>query len=62
VVCPFINIIIKPKQIKTEFVFGFIAFSIVVWDLLLLINPIITRNTLEIIKPTLAIVVDNSVR
>jgi hypothetical protein len=25
-----------------------------------LINPIITRNTLEIIKPTLAIVVDNS--
>jgi hypothetical protein len=28
--------------------------------LLLLINPIITRNTLEIIKPTLAIVVDNS--
>jgi hypothetical protein len=32
VVCPFINIFIKPKQIKTEFVFGFIAFSIVVWD------------------------------
>ncbi|CAM3050321.1 hypothetical protein [Flavobacterium frigoris] len=28
--------------------------------LLLLINPIITRNTLEIIKPPLAIVVDNS--
>jgi hypothetical protein len=28
--------------------------------MLLLINPIITRNTLEIIKPTLAVVVDNS--
>ena len=28
--------------------------------LLLLINPIITRNTLETIKPPLAIVVDNS--
>ncbi|MEZ7499448.1 hypothetical protein QO200_11955 [Flavobacterium sp. Arc3] len=28
--------------------------------LLLLINPIITRNTLEIIKPPLAVVVDNS--
>jgi hypothetical protein len=28
--------------------------------ILLLINPIITRNTLEIIKPSLAIVVDNS--
>jgi hypothetical protein len=39
----FNNIIIKPKQIKIEFVFGFIAFSIVVWDLLLLINPIITE-------------------
>jgi uncharacterized membrane protein YjjP (DUF1212 family) len=48
------------KQIKAEFVFGFVAFSIVVWIILLLINPIITRNTLEIIKPSLAIVVDNS--
>jgi hypothetical protein len=58
VVYPIISIFIKPKQIKAEFVFGFC--SIVVWDHLLLINPIITRNTLEIIKPSLAIVVDNS--
>jgi lipid-A-disaccharide synthase-like uncharacterized protein len=49
------------KQIKAEFVFGF-RFLSLFGIILLLINPIITRNTLEIIKPSLAIVVDNSVR
>jgi hypothetical protein len=39
--------------------FGFVR-SIVVWDPVIVDKSIITRNTLEIIKPTLAIVVDNS--
>jgi hypothetical protein len=51
---------IKPKQIKAEFVLALLRFLSLFGIILLLINPIITRNTLEIIKPSLAIVVDNS--
>jgi hypothetical protein len=50
------------KQIKAEFVLALLRFLSLFGIILLLINPIITRNTLEIIKPSLAIVVDNPVR
>jgi hypothetical protein len=60
VVYPIISIFIKPKQqIKAEFVLALLRFLSLFGIILLLINPIITRNT-QIIKPSLAIVVDNS--
>jgi hypothetical protein len=46
-------------KIKAEFVLALLRFLSLFGIILLLINPIITRNT-QIIKPSLAIVVDNS--
>jgi hypothetical protein len=60
VVYPIISIYKAKKQIKAEFVLALLRFLSLFGIILLLINPIITRNTLEIIKPSLAIVVDNS--
>jgi hypothetical protein len=62
VVYPIISIYKAKKQIKAEFVLALLRFLSLFGIILLLINPIITRNTLEIIKPSLAIVVDNLVR
>lgn len=45
---------------KLNLFLAFLRFLSLFGIMLLLINPIITRNTLEIIKPPLAIVVDNS--
>ena len=45
---------------KVNLVLAFLRFLSIFGILLLLINPIITRNTLEIIKTPLPIVVDNS--
>jgi hypothetical protein len=58
VVYPIISIFINQKKSKLNLFWlcCYLLFGII----LLLINPIITRNTLEIIKPSLAIVVDNS--
>jgi hypothetical protein len=45
---------------KLNLFLAFLRFLSLFGIMLLLINPIITRNTLEIIKPPLVIVVDNS--
>lgn len=45
---------------KLNLFLAFLRFLSIFCLLLLLINPIITRNTLEIVKPPLALVVDNS--
>jgi hypothetical protein len=45
---------------KLNLFLAFLRFLSLFGILVLLVNPIITRNTLEIVKPPLAIVVDNS--
>ena len=45
---------------KVNLLLAFLRFLSIFGILLLLINPIVTRNTLEIVKTPLAIVVDNS--
>lgn len=45
---------------KVNLFLAFLRFASIFLILLLLINPIITKNTLEIVKTPLAIVVDNS--
>ncbi|WPR70700.1 hypothetical protein SLW70_12250 [Flavobacterium sp. NG2] len=45
---------------KLNLFLAFLRFLSFFSILLLLINPMITKNTLEIVKPTLAVVVDNS--
>ncbi|PRZ19856.1 hypothetical protein [Flavobacterium granuli] len=45
---------------KLNLFLAFLRFLAIFGLFLLLINPIITRNTLEIVKPPLALVVDNS--
>lgn len=47
-------------KLKVNLVLAFLRFLSIFGIALLLINPIITRNTLEIVKTPLAIVVDNS--
>jgi hypothetical protein len=48
------------KKSKLNLFLALLRFLSLFGIMLLLINPMITRNTLEIIKPILAIVVDNS--
>jgi len=50
---------VKNKS-KVNLFLAFLRFASIFLILLLLINPIITKNTLEIVKTPLAIVVDNS--
>ena len=45
---------------KVNLVLAFLRFLSIFAIMLLLINPIITRKTLEIVKTPLAVVVDNS--
>jgi hypothetical protein len=47
-------------KLKVHLVFAFLRFTTVFCVLLLLINPIITNKTLEIVKTPLVIAVDNS--
>ncbi len=48
------------NQVESELGFGFFRFLSIFGILLLLINPIMSRKTLETIKTPLPIVVDNS--
>jgi hypothetical protein len=48
------------KKSKLNLFLALLRFLSLFGIMLLLINPMITRNTLEIIKPNLAVVVDNS--
>ena len=53
--------IYKAKNKSKIYLFlAFLRFLAIFSILLLLINPIITKNTLEIVKPTLPLVIDNS--
>ena len=53
--------IYKAKNKSKIYLFlAFLRFATIFSILLLLINPIITKNTLEIVKPPLPLVVDNS--
>lgn len=48
------------SRLKINLLLAFLRFLSIFGILLLLINPIITTNTIEIVKPPLAVVVDNS--
>lgn len=48
------------NRTKTQKILGFLRFISIFGILLLLINPLLKRNTLEIVKTPLPIVVDNS--
>ena len=57
----YVNYYYKAKtKSKVNLFLAFLRFISIFALLLLLINPIITRKTLEIVKTPLAIVVDNS--
>ncbi|GIZ08496.1 hypothetical protein [Flavobacterium sp. UMI-01] len=57
----FFQYLFKAKsKSKLNLFLALLRFLAVFGILLLLINPIITKNTLEVVKPPLAIVVDNS--
>jgi hypothetical protein len=48
------------SKLKINLLLAFLRFLSIFSILLLLINPIITRNNIEVVKPPIAIVVDNS--